>query len=414
MGSGNGSGRHGRKDSGLTGGWDGGSGKDREGDGGREREKEREREREWERMQQLGQYPAYGHSRQDWDHGYGPGPSNGHAHPHAHGHSSSHGHGHGRGYRNGQGNGNGSSSPVWGSPPSMSYAHARANASGSGSASASGSGSGSSMYPTQPQGNANNMSSYGSVNSSTIPANSYHPNHNHAQYANNPYAHTHAIPLPSHPGEEDNEDLDALAARLLPLQHIESLLKAKLVPPNEEEAVDLGATYDAVSNGNGKGAGYVNGHSTASGMTKEIYVRPGRWRASFIRTVGSSSTTRHANGNGRLGGIGEEGADLDGEDDEAQAVLWECREDMIALWRSQRVREVLALRRVRLEDESGFFLNDLERVTEVGYLPTDGAFLSLLCPLPRSCSVLHVDSGTLGRGTDFDLRCMLGVGGACR
>lgn len=284
----------------------------------RERERDRDRDVERERMHQLGQYPAYGHGRQEYyEHGYGPGPGAGPAYGHGHGHH------------------HGSSSPTWGSPPAMSYANA--NASGSGS----GSGSGSS-YNANQTGTFN--SSYSNA-TTTIPNTSY-----------NPYAHSHSIPLPSHPGEEDNEDLDALAARLLPLQHIESLLKAKLVPPNEEEAVDLGATYDASAGMNG-----MNGNG--GGMAKEIYVRPGRWRASFIRTVGATRQGRP-----RTSSEGEEGED----EDEAQRVLYECREDMMALWRSQRVREVLALKRVRLEDESGFFLNDLERVTEEGYLPTDG------------------------------------------
>jgi len=44
---------------------------------------------------------------------------------------------------------------------------------------------------------------------------------------------------------------------------------------------------------------------------------------------------------------------------------------MMRLWASMRVREILALRRVRLEEESGFFLNDLDRVTGYNYVPTD-------------------------------------------
>ncbi|ETW75758.1 hypothetical protein HETIRDRAFT_481224 [Heterobasidion irregulare TC 32-1] len=71
------------------------------------------------------------------------------------------------------------------------------------------------------------------------------------------------------------------------------------------------------------------------------------------------------------GGGGEEAGAGAGAADEPQSALWACRKDLMALWGSQRVREVLALKRVRLEDESGFFLNDLPRLTAHDYFPTD-------------------------------------------
>ncbi|THH05648.1 hypothetical protein EW146_g9848 [Bondarzewia mesenterica] len=132
-----------------------------------------------------------------------------------------------------------------------------------------------------------------------------------------------------------DDELDALALRLLPLRHAEQYLKARLVPPDEDEAVDLGLTQPG-------------------GLAKEIFVRPGRWRASVL-----GCPTRLS----EIGGA---------EDDEPQRVLHACRREMMALWASQRVKEVLAFKRVRLEEESGFFLNDLERLTSDDYMPTDG------------------------------------------
>ncbi|KAJ7015783.1 guanine nucleotide-binding protein alpha-4 subunit, partial [Mycena alexandri] len=44
---------------------------------------------------------------------------------------------------------------------------------------------------------------------------------------------------------------------------------------------------------------------------------------------------------------------------------------MHALWADPGVREVLRSRKVRVEEEPGFFLDDLERVTSPNYLPTD-------------------------------------------
>ncbi|THH04740.1 hypothetical protein EW145_g5299 [Phellinidium pouzarii] len=42
-----------------------------------------------------------------------------------------------------------------------------------------------------------------------------------------------------------------------------------------------------------------------------------------------------------------------------------------ALWRDQTVLSVLARRRVRMEESAGFYLNDVERITALKYIPTD-------------------------------------------
>ncbi|KAG8729635.1 hypothetical protein FRC11_008322, partial [Ceratobasidium sp. 423] len=47
------------------------------------------------------------------------------------------------------------------------------------------------------------------------------------------------------------------------------------------------------------------------------------------------------------------------------------REDMLALWRDPFVQDVLHKRRLQLEHTAGFFLNDMERITERRYIPTD-------------------------------------------
>jgi guanine nucleotide-binding protein subunit alpha len=123
--------------------------------------------------------------------------------------------------------------------------------------------------------------------------------------------------------EDDREDaeLDGIAQRLEPLLHVEAALKTRLVPPSEDEPADLG---------NGP-AGFT---TSALGLAKEVFVRPGRWRS---------------------GGAGARPATAVASEvaDEAQRVLFECRLDMVRLWESMRVREILALRRVRPEEESG-------------------------------------------------------------
>ncbi|KAJ7484350.1 guanine nucleotide binding protein, alpha subunit [Mycena latifolia] len=130
---------------------------------------------------------------------------------------------------------------------------------------------------------------------------------------------------------------EALRLRLLPLRHVEALLIARLVPAHESEPTHLGVDPAAL----GASARDREGR-------EEIFVRPGnRWK-----------------------GLGR-GKSPEPRADEPQEALHACAPAMIALWGDPAVREVLRRRKIRLEEGPGFFLNDLERVTGLNYLPTD-------------------------------------------
>ncbi|CAE6362697.1 unnamed protein product [Rhizoctonia solani] len=69
-------------------------------------------------------------------------------------------------------------------------------------------------------------------------------------------------------------------------------------------------------------------------------------------------------------------------DDDDDAYTWDdpndpghtifaLREDMLGLWRDPFVQDVLHKQRLQLEHTAGFFLNDMERITERRYIPTD-------------------------------------------
>ncbi|KAL0952601.1 hypothetical protein HGRIS_006856 [Hohenbuehelia grisea] len=58
-------------------------------------------------------------------------------------------------------------------------------------------------------------------------------------------------------------------------------------------------------------------------------------------------------------------------DEEVTEVIAGCREDMRTLWEDRVVREMLARRKVRIEDAPGFFLNDADRIATRTYEPTD-------------------------------------------
>ncbi|KAI9448616.1 guanine nucleotide binding protein, alpha subunit [Lactarius psammicola] len=56
---------------------------------------------------------------------------------------------------------------------------------------------------------------------------------------------------------------------------------------------------------------------------------------------------------------------------EVTEVVVGCAEDMKALWEDNAVREMLRRKKVRMEEEPGFFLNDIERIATRDYEPSD-------------------------------------------
>ncbi|KII91425.1 hypothetical protein PLICRDRAFT_507933 [Plicaturopsis crispa FD-325 SS-3] len=57
--------------------------------------------------------------------------------------------------------------------------------------------------------------------------------------------------------------------------------------------------------------------------------------------------------------------------DEATTVIAGCRDDMQSLWDDAVVRKVLVRRNIRLENTPGFFLDDLKRIANADYEPSD-------------------------------------------
>ncbi|KAI6118195.1 guanine nucleotide binding protein, alpha subunit [Pisolithus sp. B1] len=57
--------------------------------------------------------------------------------------------------------------------------------------------------------------------------------------------------------------------------------------------------------------------------------------------------------------------------DEVTDILLACKDDMKNLWEDSLVQELLSQRKVRIEDSSGFFLNDIDRIVSRDYEPSD-------------------------------------------
>jgi guanine nucleotide-binding protein subunit alpha len=153
----------------------------------------------------------------------------------------------------------------------------------------------------------------------------------------------HRRPLVDSGGEDsDNElpgiprELELLRTRLLPLRHIEALLIAKLVPPNEDEATRLG--HKGNSN-----ESIVSSVSDRSTHAQEVFVRgASSWKGALAKSASQTHDRPLSSGSTVLE-----------TNDEPQEVLHSCKKDIMALWSDPLVRGILRRRKIRLEEFPG-------------------------------------------------------------
>lgn len=223
--------------------------------------------------------------------------------------------------------------------------------------------------------------------SSTLATNyrNQNPNHHPTHYASGSNGNSPPFPPQQqhYYSHHHTGHIEALKSRLAPIRHIEQMLISKLVPPNEEEATHLGNGsiggngIHYMSSAYGHGHGLHGGNVGRSSGTGEVFVRPtSGWRGALARARVSYPSflgegSQNGSGSGNSSGTESIGSDAD-RSDEAQETLNTLCGDMIQLWQDPLVREVLRRRKIRLEEGSGFFLNDLPRVTSLKYMPSDG------------------------------------------
>jgi len=94
--------------------------------------------------------------------------------------------------------------------------------------------------------------------------------------------------------------------------------------------------------------------------TKEVYVRSNvSWKKALTKL--------------RAGGKGgnEREVQMRDDPDDPAVVMSKSKLDMITLWRDPFVREVLEKRKMRLEESSGFFLDEIDRIAARHYIPSE-------------------------------------------
>lgn len=165
------------------------------------------------------------------------------------------------------------------------------------------------------------------------------------------------------PNEEPllfSDDFEILKAHLDPLRRVEEILIAKL--GDEEGPVGGGSNGNSLPNSPG-GIPRPGIQQPQKKRKQEVTVRSTAMDKLRVKLLGGPSGTRPQ-------------SEGDGANwDEPTEVIYHCREEMMALWEDPTVREVLRRRRVRVEEGPGFFLDDLERVTSAGYIPSDDDIL---------------------------------------
>ncbi|KAJ7187293.1 G-protein alpha subunit [Mycena filopes] len=152
---------------------------------------------------------------------------------------------------------------------------------------------------------------------------------------------------------------------------------------------------EAVSVSGGSGAGYAGAgggkNANGAGGGGGVTVRPGGgWKeklAGFGRAAGSGSGSSppsssspeagspvegsEGNTDGGTGGNANAGGGGGGDPSLVTTVLAACTPEILALWADPAVRRLLEAREVRLEEESGFFLDDTARIAALDYVPSD-------------------------------------------
>ncbi|KAF9068855.1 guanine nucleotide binding protein, alpha subunit [Rhodocollybia butyracea] len=141
-----------------------------------------------------------------------------------------------------------------------------------------------------------------------------------------------------------NDSIRRLFFSLAPLKSVETSLTKRISGSLSPVILDNSSTS--------ADSPYAHYHPAKA---SEISVRSGvGWKGllKFRRQSGSSSETHSP------------------EDIQNRRIISACADDIIALWRSPGVQEKLRQEDVFLKDQPGFFLEDIERISKVDYLPT--------------------------------------------
>jgi guanine nucleotide-binding protein alpha-1 subunit len=155
-------------------------------------------------------------------------------------------------------------------------------------------------------------------------------------------------------------ELLKLKMRLLPLQQVEESLLRKMTPPGSSEFEPT----------------HLSSVKKKPGKFRELAINSTtQWKGAFGRLIATARASF------------ESTTEIEVPND-AGVILHACSEDIIKLWNDPTVKALLKAQKVRLEDMGGLcvmqtfvaliilteisFLDSIERVTALRYVPSDG------------------------------------------
>ncbi|KAI0765491.1 G-alpha-domain-containing protein [Fomes fomentarius] len=182
------------------------------------------------------------------------------------------------------------------------------------------------------------------------------------------FSHTHAL----------------LKLRLAPLRRVEADLK-QLIGAASDEISGPSDLYGNGSNSsnNAHGSGSMDDINAAAPFDPSLPDTPTRRRPAeyYVRSnTGWRDAVRSAyhklsgpeDGGGGNGGNGRTSGTADGDKlEDATEIIASCAEDMKALWQDPTVRDMLRRRKIKMELAPGFFLDDIARIAQRDYEPSD-------------------------------------------
>ncbi|KAF9064323.1 G-protein alpha subunit [Rhodocollybia butyracea] len=164
---------------------------------------------------------------------------------------------------------------------------------------------------------------------------------------------------------EELQTFQGLRIRLSPLRHVEIELKKKLgaateevtemleSPQDERYSVDAPDSRYMVRVGKTRQRKIQGGEMAVRGLSWREFLTYGIRKHSLSGRSRTSSEIQDAN----KSGISE--------------ILSGCKDDMKSLWVNEKFRGVLVKRNIEMENNAGFFLDDIERIASVSYIPSD-------------------------------------------
>ncbi|KAI6139637.1 guanine nucleotide binding protein, alpha subunit [Pisolithus thermaeus] len=195
-------------------------------------------------------------------------------------------------------------------------------------------------------------------------------------------AHTASHPFTSH-SPSSHKDYPPLTAdhlklkmRLAPLTQVEAALIRKILPPGQVAPSEDSSMH-------------------------EVCVNSG-WKSALSRLVGNGDNRKSC-----------DTADMINwsDPDDPGVLMHACAEDMKRLWTDPIIKRLMEIEKMRPEEMAGFFLDDLDRVTSLRYVPSDDDVLrARIKTLGVSEHRFTVRTGPLGSSMSHDWR-VFDVGG---